>query len=254
MMTDVIHPEAHYVGHEDINSQPGGNRLAHRRSSGVSKRRAATNRRAQQAWRDRQKDRSQKVAAELDTLQQQLYDVSLAKEVVQQRNATLEQLLALQQETALQNDASEAAAAAMATPEAALEQLAVQRSRMPAEQQEAAWWLDAGTKAALAEKFGIHGNMMFTARQDTPLLATHAQIAAMPHAEWGRLLQTYLNAMAGCLAAVQANDADDTAAARLVGTLTCSIVLPCLLGICSSSPQLPHRCVHPLKGALQGRW
>lgn len=163
------------------------------------------------------------------------------QEVLVKRNATLEQLLALQQATERQNDASEAAATAMPTPEAALDQLAVQRSRMPAEQQETAWWLDAGTqvghqrnsanffhcvitqhglgsidgdgrgtrkqphmfvrrlyiilwhsivtspsdqrttllmctKAGLAEKFGIQGTMVFTARQESPLLATHAQV------------------------------------------------------------------------------
>lgn len=42
------------------------------------------------------------------------------------------------------------------------------------------------------------------------------QIAAMPHEEWGRLLQIYLNAMASCLTAAQAGDTDEAAAARLV--------------------------------------
>ena len=39
----------------------------------------------------------------------------------------------------------------------------------------------------------------------------------MPNEEWGQLYQEYLNAMAGCLVALQGGDADATAAdARLV--------------------------------------
>ena len=42
----------------------------------------------------------------------------------------------------------------------------------------------------------------------------------MPHQEWGQLYQEYLNAMAGCLAALQEDGADTSAAARLVSRWT----------------------------------
>ena len=38
----------------------------------------------------------------------------------------------------------------------------------------------------------------------------------MPQEEWGRLYQEYLNAMTGCLVALQAENSDQTAVDRLV--------------------------------------
>jgi hypothetical protein len=147
--------------------------------------------RAQKAWRNRAKEKLQHAAAQLDTLQQEVQQLSVARGALERRNQAIERVLQLAPATA---DSSMAGTALSRQQDAAGAHAAPELGRTSAP-----WWLDGRVQAQLAGELGIDGCLVFTVNEDCPITLTQQEVAAMPHQAFGRLWSEYVTAMAACL-------------------------------------------------------
>jgi hypothetical protein len=138
------------------------------------------NRAAQRRYRERQKEKLLASEEKVAELQQQLQRMRLEQETLAQRNALLERLLAMQQQAQAQAPTETGKRAAI-------------------EGQKDAWWLDKQMKVYMEQAMQLSGELVFTVRKAAPLRLTQAQLAAMPHKDFGDLWREYMNAFAECL-------------------------------------------------------